>query len=534
MYAPVNRNSFNSFSEYTALLEQPRRQLDVTAEGGSRERGFANVAHRSGNERFAHVAFFQAARESGSRLARDDDRMQGFFQGKLSFTPWTDLFFSFSGVRSHAGAPETVTRIFGQDVFNAVILRQFTASPDRLETNRYHQAETTVGLKHQWRAGSTFTAALRYEDMEQRTERPDSTSACNGLDLASVPPFSDFGARSSRTTRYPFQTFDAQFQQATRVGKHQVVVGQQFYTLDKANRCSETITFQFLEGGFDNELNSDGHDSGRNTYIRDEIQVASWLHATAGLAYQQVSYADDIGRRVIDVSRWSPRLGVSLRLAPATLLRAAAFRQLHIALFGSSIAPPTLAGFVVARNEFATAKRDEYSVSLEHATKATFVAVRGFTRQSTVPYLLGGSSAIPEADASGLGAGLYVNWIVNNRLTLFGDNQLVRFGSHQFDRYDNMARVGINLIHSRGLFVRAAGSHLTQRFSNTRIAGLPRSSFTIADLSVGYEFAGKRGLLSLSVTNALNERFNAIIEGLSIDAFTPRRRALASLRWRLW
>jgi tetratricopeptide (TPR) repeat protein len=534
LYAPVNRNSFNSFSEYTALIEQPRRQLDVTAEGGSRERGFVNVAHRSGNERFAHLAFLQASRENGSRPNRDDDRVQGFFQGKLSFTPRSDLFWSFSGVRSNAGAAETTTRVFGEDVFNAVILRQFAPSPEPTETSRFRQAETTIGFKHQWRAGSAFTAAARHQDLEQRTELPASTTACNGLDLTSVPPFSDFGARSARTIRYPFQIFDAQLQQATRVGRHQVVLGHQFYTLDKARRCSETISFEFLGGSFENELNADGHDSGSQTYLRDEIQLTRWLHATAAIAYQRISYTDDIGDRTVDVSRWSPRAGLSARLSPSTLVRAAAFRQLHINVFGSSIAPPTLAGFVVARNEFATAKRDEYSVSVEHTTDRTFVGVRGFARQSTVPSLLGGPSAIPEADASGIGAGLHVNWIATRRLTVFGDDQLIRFGANQFDRYDNLARVGLNVIHPSGVFLRITGSHVTQRFAETIVEGLPRSGFTLADLSLGYEFAGKRGLATFQVTNAFDERFDAVIENLSIDALLPRRRALASVRWRLW
>jgi hypothetical protein len=82
--------------------------------------------------------------------------------------------------------------------------------------------------------------------------------------------------------------------------------------------------------------------------------------------------------------------------------------------------------------------------------------------------------------------------------------------------------------------VRVAGRHVTQRFSNTTVPNLPRSGFTLADLRVAYEFAGKRGLASFELTNAFNERFAAVIENLSIDAFLPRRRALASLRWRLW
>jgi outer membrane receptor protein involved in Fe transport len=117
---------------------------------------------------------------------------------------------------------------------------------------------------------------------------------------------------------------------------------------------------------------------------------------------------------------------------------------------------------------------------------------------------------------------------------VFGDDQLIRFGANQFDRYDNLARVGLNVIHPSGVFLRITGSHVTQRFAETIVEGLPRSGFTLADLSLGYEFAGKRGLATFQVTNAFDERFDAVIENLSIDALLPRRRALASVRWRLW
>jgi tetratricopeptide (TPR) repeat protein len=534
LYAPVNRNAFNSFSEYTALIEQPRRQLDVSAETGSRERGFGNIAHRSGNERFAHVAFFQSSREDGARVGRDDDNVQGFFQGKVSFTPRTDLFVSYSGVRTSAGAPETTNRIVGDDIFNVVILRQFNAAPDPTETNRFRSNEVTVGVKHQWRAGSAFTAAARYETLEQTVELPASLIACSGINLGALPPFSELGARSRRRTRNPFDVVDLQVQQATRVGRHQLIVGHQFYTLDKATRCSETISFEGLDQTFDNAIDSDGHDTGSHTYVRDEIRLASWLHATAGVAYQQLSFADTVSDRRFDVNQWSPRIGIAARLTPTTLVRAAAFRQLHINLFASSIAPPTIAGFVVARNEFPTAKRNEYSVSIEQSMSRAFFGVRAFVRDSRVPFLLEAGSFIPEADATGAGVSVDVNWIAHDRVTVFGENRLVRFGSNPFDRYDNLARLGVNIIHPRGLFIRVAAGHVTQRFANALVSGLPRSGFTLADFRVAYEFGGKRGLATFDVTNAFNERFNAVIENLSVDNFLPRRRLVASLRWRLW
>lgn len=534
LYAPVNRNVFNSFAEYTALLEQPRRQLDARAETGTRERAFGDLTHRFGNERFAHVAFIQAWREDGTHADRDDDNVQGFVQAKVSITPRSDVFFSYSGVRVRQGAPELTTRVVGGDVFNSVILRQFDPSPDPQEIDRFRSHELTLGLKHEWRAGSAFTAAARYQDLEQTVELPSSFITCSGLDLRSLPPFSTLGARVSRVTRLPMELVDLQVQQATRLGRHQVVVGQQWYTTDKATRCQETFRFAGSADTFDNAVASDGHDTGAQTYIRDDIRLASWLHVHAGLVYQRVAYDDELSATTYDVDRWNPRVGVSVRVTPATVVRGAAFRQMHINALGSSIAPPTVGGFVVARNEFPTATRTEYNLSLEHARPRAFVAVRALLRDGAVPYLLDNASFIPEADARGAGGSLHVNWIANDRVTVFAEDQFVRFDSRRFDRYDNLVRAGINVIHPRGFFARVAGSHVTQRFVNTSIAGLPTSNFTLADLRLAYEFAGKRGLASLEVTNAFDERFDAVVENLSIDTFLPRRRVVASLRWRLW
>jgi tetratricopeptide (TPR) repeat protein len=537
LYAPVNRNSFNSFAEYTALIEQPRKQLDVTAEFGSRDRSFLNVNHRSGNERFAHVAFIQGARESSTRFDIDDERIQGFFQGKLSLTNRSDLFFSYSGVRDDEGDSEVTTRSFGTDLLNSIILRQFTSAPDRTVGYLIEQHEVTLGFKHQWRAGSVFTAAARYEDFQQTITRPLTTIACNGLDVSQIPLFAQYGPRITRINTNPFQLFDGQFQQATRLGRHQLIVGHQRYSMNKAENCSETFSFDLLTDTFDNTFNPDGRDQGSQTYVRDEIQVTPWLHATAGVAYQELDYTDvGVAPKVHELTQWSPRVGLAVQLGPTMRLRAATFKQLHLNLVGSSAAPPTVAGFVVARNEFPTARRREHSVSFERSGGRTFVALRAFARDTEVPLLLDdlGASFIPEADSRGKGLGAYLNWIAHDRLTIFGENQLIRFDANSFDRWDNLVRVGINLIHPSGVFARIAASHVTQRFANTTVPGLPRSGFYLTDLRLAYEFAGKRGFATFEINNAFDQPFDAVVEGLSIDSFLPRRRALASLRWRLW
>src|SRR4029079_12298252 len=121
--------------------------------------------------------FFQAAREDGFRPIREDVRLQGFFQGKLALGRRSDVFFSFTGVRSNRGADDDATAVFGLDTGFPILLRQFTPAPDPTLTNRFWLTETTVGAKHQWRPGSVLTASVRRNDFEQIDERPFATKS---------------------------------------------------------------------------------------------------------------------------------------------------------------------------------------------------------------------------------------------------------------------------------------------------------------------------------------------------------------------
>lgn len=519
LHAPVNRNSFNNFSEYTSLLEQPRRQLDVVAEVGSRERTYFDVVNRAGNERFAYITFAEGFRQDGARTGIRDERFQGFFQGKLALSSATDLFISVNGVRDEHGDSEDTTRTVGLETGRPVIIRQFQ-TPNPGVTNRFDSVEATLGFRRQWSPGSSLTAAVQYNDFEQRTET-------TGLLDPSLPFFITIASKA------PFAALDAQVQQTTRLGRHQLIVGYQYFSQNKDLLSRETITaegFVLDERG----SSSSGDDKARVTYVRDEIAFTNRIHASVGVAYQQMEYVDLFLTTVREADRWVPLVGVSLRVAPRTVLRAATFGNLNTTVFGSRISPPTVSGFIMERNEFPTAERDEYNVSLETSGRRAFVAARVFFRDTEVPYLLAGGNFLPDAKSRATGTSAYLNWIVARRVSVFADNQFVRFDAEAFDRYDNLFRGGVNFIHERGIFVRFTGSHVRQRFTDTIVPSLPRSSFALADLTVTYEFARKRARLNLQVSNAFNEQFGLALEGLSVDSILPRRRALLTMRWRLF
>lgn len=528
LYAPVNRNSFNNFNEYTALIEQPRRQLTLTIEAGSRDRAFGDVFNQSGNERFAHAAFVQASREDGFRVRRGDERAQGFFMGKFALGSTTDLFFNATGVKSDRGESEDRARIFGLETGRPIVVRQFADTPSPLPTTLITTAAATVGFKHNWQPGSSFTASARIFDLEQDFDDPEQV---NALDT----PFGPLVlSRAAVHLRQAFRSYDLQAQQVTRMGRHQFIAGAQVFSQQKELQRRETVLFSLFGRPGTRQEAHDVDDHTALAYLRDEIQLTARAHATVGVTYHNARYGDEFSGRTFDLDRINPLAGVSVRIAPNTFIRAAGFRAINSNFIGDKISPTTVAGFVIERNEFPTTKRGEVNLALERGWTRAFASVRTFRRDAQVPLLMSDQTFVPEADTRALGTSTYFNWIAGRRVSLFADDQFVRIETPAFIRTDNLVRVGVNLVHERGVLGRLSGSYITQRFGRTHVTDLPRSSFVVVDLDLVYEFAGKRGRLSLVVANLFDRRFATVIEGLSLDRLRPDQRALLTFRWRLF
>ncbi len=529
LHAAVNRNSFNTFSEYTALIEQPRRQLDVELEGGSRDRRAGSATVRTGDEHFATLAFIDASRRNGARLAKTDDRVHAFLQSKVAIDATQDILVEAQSVTLDRGQDEDAAHILGQSNGAPVIVRQFF-TPDPNIGVRIGLREGTLGYAWRMRPGSSFTATARYTGIDyQQSEHEVGITACNTLDVGM------FGLISTNLLESPSSALELQVQQVARIGRHQLIVGQKFYMQDKKERCHEAVGLAGEDPLAQDSTDRAGKDRASISYARGELALTDWLHVSAGVAYQRVSYEHFLfpDNEVVDNNSWSPILAFSLRLMPGTFLRAATMKNLNTNAFGSSISPPAIAGFVIDRNELPTATRHESDVSLEYSGSNVFGAMRGFTRSSRVPFLLSHGVLIPDADARAKGASGYVNWIIAPRLSFFADDQLVRFETAAFTREDNLLRGGLGITYPNGV-TRLAISRVTQSFSHTVVTALPRSDFTVADIEAGLEFAQKRVGLTLTISNLTDRSFGSVVDGLSIDPLIPRRNATLRTRWRLF
>src|SRR5262249_425340 len=290
LYAPVNLNSFNNFSEYTSLFERPFRQLTVTAGAGDSAHGEAAVRTQSGSARFAHTAFVDYAGQNGPRPHTPDYRVQGTAVMKFSFGAATNMFATLTGVKQDKG--KDYDSVVGIGTFPyQVSLDQIVQHPDPTFTRRRTIADATVGLTHFWTPGAVLTlkSDALYNDAEDHD--PDATlAACpDEVGAADLAPFS---LQSDSRFALPYHGVTFEGQQTLRLKRHQLFAGGDFTWRRKTRRCHDFITSTLAPGSFTADAEQGATEQTAAAYLRDDVELTRWLHATIGARYVDGLYED--------------------------------------------------------------------------------------------------------------------------------------------------------------------------------------------------------------------------------------------------
>jgi tetratricopeptide (TPR) repeat protein len=545
LYSPVNLNSFNNFSEYTSLLERPLNEFTLTQDGGNLGHSSTNLRNRSGSERLAHLAFVTYTRGDGARLDASDYRVQGTGEVKVSFNPSTDLFLILTGVKQEKGKDPDNVETIGTFPFQ-VSVNQIVAHPDPTFVRTVDLANLTAGFKRSWRVGSAFTFKADALHVGNTSRNPDSATAACGSALGIVdltPLFAHSDARFS----LPYRGVALQSQQVMRFGRHQIVGGGDYTRRRKTSRCQDFVTSSVYSGSISADESHRATERATAVYVRDDIEVRPWLHVTIGGRFVDGVYEDPQSEgNETRFRRLNPYAGASVRVSQSTVIQAAAFRNTNSDFLSSNIWPPTVAGFALERNELPTTKRDEGALALQHSRRRSFLELRGFVRRSQSPAFqvsphdpnpifaqYAGYLTPPDADFWARGISVFLNAILTRRLSLFADEQLVIRDALIVNRRDNQVRVGVNYIHPRGLFARVSTQAFRQRFFDTTVTGLPDGSYVLTDVTLQYEFARKHGLLTWTIANLFDRRFQTVVEDLAVESPLPYRTMVVSLRWRL-
>ena len=523
LFSPVNRNSFNTFNEYTGLFDQPSVQQTLEGATGTFALGSAALSSYGGNARVAFSARVAAVRAHEVRPDLDQ-LVDADVTAKIALGRASDMFVNVFRRRSVASDDVAAAEAFGRDTRHPVILQKFLESRDPNITVTYVSNSALIGVKHEWAPGSSFTASAGGSDIENIREDVDAPwFTCLGFGVNGT-------AARIRNSRRD-QDYTLQARQTSRLGRQQISFGVTYQHLFKDSRCHETDLFgdNVL---IETEDREQGVDHSWIGYAQDEIRVTRRLHVSGGVRFNNVTY-DDTSKfyEPFTTRRFDPVIGVSVSLTPRTVLRSAVFRNINTGVYSQQLAPTTVAGFIIDRNEQPTTDRHEVDAALEHSWTRLFLITEYFSRRAELPILFKGEEYLPDGHAVTTGYRASANWIAASRLGLFGDATWQHVRNHVFSKRDVEGSAGFSLIDHHGYFATVSAKYGRQRFFDTDIADIPDSDYAVMNASLAYEFPRKRGVFQVTADNLLNRRVTPVVEVFSFPHISPRRIFRAAITW---
>jgi outer membrane receptor protein involved in Fe transport len=224
----------------------------------------------------------------------------------------------------------------------------------------------------------------------------------------------------------------------------------------------------------------------------------------------------------VERDQFNPKFGLTWNLFPTTTLRVAAFKVLQRTLnLDQTLEPTQVAGFNQFFDDFNGVKSWRYGVAIDQKLSANVYAGAEFSKRDlVVPFvqlITPTISEIREVDWKESLARAYLYWTPHRWLAVSAEYQFERF-----DRRGELATgieevhthrvpLGINFYHPSGFRARLKSTYVNQagRFQpQTSPPSVPDSDqFWVVDVSIGYRFPKRWGLISLEVRNLLDERF---------------------------
>lgn len=285
-----------------------------------------------------------------------------------------------------------------------------------------------------------------------------------------------------------------------------------------------------------------------SAYVYAHIDAAPSLLLTAGVS------ADDVDDAEVDVDALSPKLGLMWRATSRLTLRAAAFDRVERSstLFRQApqpqLEPVQIAGF----NQLLLSSRGEETstagIGLDAAiSERAFAGVEvqrrnidGAIKHATSP--AGGSAAQNHGNEASQQA--YFYWLPTDQLSLSARYQHDRFSNEQEALLGftdmTLRRLPLELRYFapngvstgvRATRVRQHGTFLVPSTGSFDVVSPGSDDFWVVDVSLGYRFANRRGLLSFNVDNLLDKSFRFQDIDPESPSIMPERMSYLRFTW---
>jgi tetratricopeptide (TPR) repeat protein len=396
LLAPVSGGTLNpaiSEQEYSHLFESNRVGIASTTKYFSHGDWVENGAQYGifDTTSYSIGAFYRS--ENGYRPNEDLQQRQLLLQVKQQITPQDSLYLEASELEIEAGD---------------LVQYYDNVSPfPNLRTTEKQQPMLTLGYHHEWGPGQHTLLLANWLNDELTYSNPIQPTIL-GLEAQGILR-SVTGVTLDTHFRNTVEVFSVEPQHIWEQENNRLIVGGRFQSghFDMSNLQSNPIGFErfFNDPAADQALTSNFEHWG--AYAYDQWQVVSPLWLTAGVAYDQVTYpnnllAPPISDQTSTKDQISPKAGLIWTPFTETVVRFAYSRSLGGASLEQSfrIEPTQVAGFNQAFRSLIPesvsgsvpgARFDLYALSLEQKIgDRTYVGITAELDHSDVERTIGG------------------------------------------------------------------------------------------------------------------------------------------------
>jgi len=510
---PANANSFNQFNEYTIFFEQPDTRKSLTATLGNhdqKEGEFivtgaipeSNIAYQAGVFKWDTDGWRKTNYERTTSIA-----------GIMKWEPTIrdSILVTASALRSRQG--DSPYPRFEYDTK--------TNKTARIDQT---QIKLELGYHRKLTPNSDLIAHLSHVDSDgDLSDQLVETAIAPGLSI-DIFPDTDF--------ERPYTQFQLQY--IHKIPQHQIMAGSFFYTgkfeyksfISRAINANGIITP--LPPIFDTLIDTNQEMQFQSLYLSDNFQVTPDISLEAALYWdhmRNVNPTTDVDWRLKKIN---PRLGVIWKPTPENTFRLAGFRHL-LPFISSRIDPTDIAGIPIARNATEGSQTEEFDISWEHEWETGFLATNLYSLRTNYRFKerVGNQTTWDSQKGKLTGIEIDYNQLILSYAGLAAEYRYIEAENKALataDRQEHRLKLGLRLVYPNGF---SAGIDQTYRNIEFENRGYTEHIW-ITDMDVGYEFPGKKGVLTLALKNLFDQHFNWVTDRFTLKGRAPERQATAS------
>jgi predicted Zn-dependent protease len=496
---PVNQNSFNTFNDYTTLLEQPRLFGTLSAQVNAEPEGHnLELLLDGGTPQVAFRQELTQIEDQGFKPQNDD---------LLSYSTFT-LAKVATGLRSSLLIDGGYNNFrFGDKSQDFAF---FSAPNDRTLRDKAWSAFGELG--YQIRLTPESELLLRASTKWEKDATTQSfISQVTGAQIV-----------ARQRNRNDFLDFQALY--LLRAGAHRISLGVDYLFGHQSVNAGGTL-FAFtppLEVIVAQERLCQEFLS---PFIQDTWLITPHLRLTGALHFDYARDPSPGINQFTNTTLYSfepnPQFGLTWELTSQHTIRAAVIRSL-VTGNPEAISPTQIAGFLVEESPTTSTRIWQAHLAWDAALRPDiFLQATLFYLDRDVPLTITASpTTVQFADSRRLGGRLTLEQLLPGGIGLSLDYQHVRRlqGTLATDGGDDdQLRAKLRYVHPSGFMAGWRTLYAHQTLDRGLSPGAPTDP-VFHDLFVAYELPQKRGLLAVGVDNLFNQRFNLVSDFLNISS----------------